>query len=143
MGFLDSIAKVIGRLSGGGEKQDKLIYAATDIIADRESGGLDGLAARFKDQGLGEIVSSWIGTDRNQPVSAEQIQSAVGSEKIRQVSESLGFSSEEVSSGLAAVLPWIVDLLTPDGQVPGQENLEQEISTLKEKLPGGSTGRQS
>lgn len=135
MGFLDNLSKGISELLSGEEKQNKLIDKATEIIADRESGGLDGLASRFEDQGLGDVISSWIGTDRNQPVSAEQIESAIGSERIHKVADFLGFSSEDVSNGLAAVLPRIIDLLTPDGRVPEQGELEQEVSEFRDKLP--------
>lgn len=137
MGLLDNVTRGIGRFLGGAEQQGKLMDMATDLIADRESGGLEGLARLFKNQGLGEAISSWIGTGQNQPVTADQVENAIGSEKIRQYAEKLGFSSEDVSRGLAAVLPRIIDMLTPEGKVPDQSGLEQEIAGLKGKLHNG------
>lgn len=136
MGFFDSVKKGIGDFLGSAEKRGKLMGMAADLIADRESGGLEGLARRFKDRGLGEAVSSWIGTGQNQPVTADQVENAIGSEKIRQYAENLGLSSEDVSRGLAAVLPRIIDILTPDGKVPKQADVEQKVSGLKDKLSG-------
>jgi len=138
MGFLDSLTKSVGELLGGPEeqkdKQKKLAEAATDIVADKESGGLEGLARLFKNKGLGDVISSWIGTGQNQPVTAEQVENVIGSERIRQYAEKLGFSNEDVSNGIAAVLPRIIDVLTPDGQVPDQPDLDQEVAGLKDRL---------
>jgi uncharacterized protein YidB (DUF937 family) len=135
MGFFDDLKKgVMGQFLGGGEQQKTLVDLATNLISNRESGGLAGLAQLFHSKGLGDVVSSWIGTGQNQPITGEQIANVLGSERIQQFAQNLGFSSQDVSRGLAAMLPQIVDHMTPHGQVPDQGALEQQIAALKDRL---------
>jgi len=135
MGFLDDLKKgVMEQFLGGGEQQKSLMDLATNLITSRESGGLSGLAQLFQSKGLGDVISSWIGTGQNQPVTGDQIANVLGSEQIRQFAQKLGFSSEDLSNGLASVLPQIIDHLTPHGQVPDQGALEQQLAVLKDRL---------
>ena len=135
MGFLDDLKKnLMEQFLGGGEQQKSLMDLATNLLTNRESGGLAGLTQLFQSKGLGDIVSSWIGTGQNQPISADQIANVFGSEQIRQFAQKLGFSSEDISKGLASVLPQVIDHLTPHGQVPDQGALDQQIAALKDKL---------
>ena len=124
-----------GTLFGGGDK-NKLLESIMGLINDPRTGGLSGLAQTFKDKGLGDVVSSWIGTGKNLPVSADQINQALGSEQIQQISEKAGVSQEEASKGLAGLLPEIIDKLTPDGKVPEGNLLAQGLDTLKKKIFG-------
>lgn len=124
-----------GSLFGGGDK-NKLLESIMGLINDPQTGGLSGLAQTFKDKGLGDVVSSWIGTGKNLPVSADQINQALGSEQIQQISEKAGVSQEEASKGLAGLLPEIIDKLTPDGKVPEGNLLAQGLDTLKKKIFG-------
>jgi len=124
-----------GMLFGGGDK-NKLLESIMELINDPKTGGLSGLAQTFKDKGLGDVVSSWIGTGKNLPVSSDQINQALGPEQIQQISEKAGISQEEASKGLAGLLPEIIDKLTPDGKVPEGNLLAQGLDTLKKKMFG-------
>jgi uncharacterized protein YidB (DUF937 family) len=135
MGFFDDLKKgVMEKLLGGSEQHSKLMDLATGLIASRESGGLAGVAQLFQNKGLGDAISSWIGTGQNQPVTGDQITNVLGSEQIQRFAKRLGFSSEDVSKGLASILPQVIDHLTPHGQVPDQGALEQQIAALKDRL---------
>jgi uncharacterized protein YidB (DUF937 family) len=107
---------------------------ALDLINNPDTGGLGGLIQLFQSKGLGDIISSWIGTGENQPVSGDQIVDALGSEKIREIAQKLGMSGEDASTSLAALLPKIIDGLTPEGKVPQGGMLEQGLSLLKQKF---------
>lgn len=80
---------------------------------------------------MGEIIASWISIKPNLPLSAEQIQSVFGAEQIQAVAQKLGVDSQAASSGLASVLPSVVDKLTPDGTVPEGGVLEKGLAMLK------------
>jgi uncharacterized protein YidB (DUF937 family) len=134
MGFLDEITKVVGSKLGGGEGQSGLMEHVLGLVNNPETGGLQGLIQTFTNKGLGDAVSSWIGTGENQPVSGEQIAGALGNDKIQEIAQKLGISGTEASSGLAALLPQIIDKLTPDGKVPEGRLLQQGMSILKQKL---------
>lgn len=101
-----------------------------------ESKGVEGLAQAFNQKGLGEIMSSWIGKGENMPISPVQIQQVLGSGQIQQAAQKMGVSSNEASSGLAELLPLIVDQLTPEGSMPKQDTLNQSVGMVLGQLFG-------
>ena len=133
MGLLDEIVKgVAGKFLGGsGGAQNPLVDIALSLLTNPQTGGLGGLVETFKNKGLGDVMSSWIGTGQNLPISADQIQQVLGSDLIRQFAKKLGGSNEDVSGGLANLLPNLIDKLTPNGQLPGKDVLEQGLRKLK------------
>jgi uncharacterized protein YidB (DUF937 family) len=83
---------------------------------------------------LGDVISSWISTGKNLPVSADQMLHGIGEDKIREIAEKAGISSEAASSQLTELLPGIIDKLTPDGKIPDGNLLEKGLEILKGKL---------
>lgn len=77
-------------------------------------GGLEGIVAKFQQGGMGEVVQSWVGTGGNLPISADQIQSVLGSEQVAGLTKAMGIDSSQ----LAHALPGLIDHLTPGGQLP-------------------------
>jgi uncharacterized protein YidB (DUF937 family) len=136
MGFLDEITKVVGSQLIGGASQGGLMEQVLGLVNNAETGGLSGLIEMFKSKGLGDVMSSWVGTGENQPVSGDQLASALGSNTIQEIAQKLGISGTDASSGLAALLPQVIDKLTPDGTVPEDGLLAQGLSILKQKLSG-------
>lgn len=136
MGLLDQIVKGLAgkSLGGGGGTQNPFLDIALGLINNPQAGGLTGLLETFKGKGLGDAVSSWISTGQNQPVSGEQIQHVLGKEQIQHIAEKIGIPKGEVSSGLASILPEIIDKLTPNGTLPESGMLEQGLSLLKKQL---------
>ncbi len=137
MGLFDEILKGIGSLTGGEGGQSGLMDQVLSMINDESTGGISGLVEKFKSGGLGDVVSSWIGTGENQEISAEQLEQTLGSEKIQAIAEKLGVSGADASAGLASILPQIIDKLTPDGTLPEGGLLDQGLDFLKKKLLGG------
>ena len=135
MGFLDDMMNPVGSPLGG-PSPDGLMEQVLGLIDNPETGGLDGLIDTFKNKGLGDAISSWISTGENQPVSGEQIAHALGTETIRKIAASLGVSDEEISRQLAALIPQVIDRLTPDGSVPKGGLLERGLHLLKQKFLG-------
>jgi uncharacterized protein YidB (DUF937 family) len=136
MGLFDEVASIVGKQLGGGQ-QNSLIEQAMAMINNSEMGGLTGLIEKFQKGGLGEVVSSWVGTGANQPVSADQIINALGADRVQEIAEKVGLSGNQVSDGLASLLPQIIDKLTPNGQIPDGNVLGQGISALTEKFLKG------
>jgi uncharacterized protein YidB (DUF937 family) len=114
--FDDAVGNLTGGTTAGGGGQN-LIMSVLEMLNNRQ-GGISGLAGAFQQNGLGHLVSSWIGTGANLPVSADQIQQVLGSGQIQAIAQKLGIAPEAASSQLAAVLPGVVDKLTPNGEVP-------------------------
>ena len=46
-------------------------------------GGLQNIASQFEKNGFGDTIKSWISQGRNLPITADQIQQALGSEKVK------------------------------------------------------------
>lgn len=129
MGILDAVLGVIkgqaGNAAGAGS-DNGILDAVIGMINDPQAGGLTGLVEKISQGGLAEQVASWVSTGNNLPISAEQIQSALGSPLIQDLAAKLGINTADVAGSLASMLPQIIDKLTPDGQVP-QDNSLLEI----------------
>jgi uncharacterized protein YidB (DUF937 family) len=135
MGLFDEIMQLAG--SGASGEHSNVANAVMEMLQSGQGGGLSGLVGAFQSKGLGDIVSSWVGTGQNLPVSAEQVHSALGSEYIQQIAAKVGISPDSVDSALAGLLPVIVDKLTPNGQMPAAGGagglLDAAMSLLKGK----------
>jgi uncharacterized protein YidB (DUF937 family) len=91
------------------------------------SGGLRDLIERFKQNGQGSAVDSWVKTGPNQPVGPEQLQQAIGPEVLNTLSQQTGLSREELLSRLTRELPAAVDKFTPDGRLPNEDEAARLI----------------
>ena len=134
MGLLDNLENMaMSKVAGSNP-------AAAGILEmiQNHPGGLNGLVQSFHQNGLGELVNSWTSNGENQPVSAEQIQQVLGSEKVQAFAQKMGVSPEAAGSTLAQLLPSIVDKLTPNGSVPEQSNVLEMGESLLASL--GKTG---
>jgi uncharacterized protein YidB (DUF937 family) len=101
----------------------------TDLIQNHPSGnGLSGLLEQLTASGLGPQVESWLGSGANLPVNAEQIQQALGSEKIQQLAQQYGIDSSSIAAVIAHLIPGAVDHLTPGGQIPPSEGIAGALS---------------
>jgi len=104
-----------------------------------QAGGVNGLIQQFEQQGLGELISGWVGGGTNVPINPDQIVQAIGQDKITAIASKVGLSEQEVTEGVAKLLPVIVGHLTPNGTAPaaGTGQLESEaLGVLKSKLFG-------
>jgi len=138
MGLFDQVLSTVSGISGQpGEDGNSLLGAIMQLANTPQMGGLSGLIQSFENGGLGEVARSWVSTGQNLPISAEQIQSVLGSEQIRNLASKLGIDPEQASSHLAEYLPQVIDKLTPNGHVPeGGDLMAQGIELLKGKLFG-------
>lgn len=100
------------------------------------AGGLPAILQQLQASGIAQQVASWIGTGENSPVSGNQLADALGADNIAQIAQHAGIEPEHAATGLAQLLPQIIDKLTPDGQVPQNELLAQGIHLLRGKLFG-------
>jgi uncharacterized protein YidB (DUF937 family) len=86
---------------------------------DNPQGGLGGLVDSFKKAGLGQKADSWVGAGQNEAVAPAEIEQGVGGDMIDQLAAQTGLSREELLKRLSAVLPDVVDKMTPSGRLPG------------------------
>ena len=81
-------------------------------------GGVQGIISQLEQQGLGGTVRSWVGTGANQPITADQIHQAFGSDTVKQLAAKVGMSPEDLAAKLSQILPQAIDKLTPGGVAP-------------------------
>ncbi len=125
MGLLDSIVgEVSGALEGAapgaaaGQVHPELMSVVSTLLNGAQGGGLQGLVSQFEQQGLGHLISSWIGTGENLAITPEQVQAVLGEPHIQAVAQKLGLSTADITNQLAGLLPHAVDSVTPAGTVP-------------------------
>lgn len=115
MGGLGGIGGLIGMVTSN----PQLMQAVTGMLSNEGGqGGLGGIMAKFQQAGLGDVVGSWVGRGENQPVSADQVTSALGPDAIAGLAEKMGVSQGDAASQLSNILPGLIDKLTPHGQAP-------------------------
>ncbi|WP_198304591.1 YidB family protein [Arcobacter vandammei] len=133
MGLLDGIAgqvlgKVLNNTSGDG--LGSIVNMVHTLIDN--SGGLSGLLQKLQSAGLSEQVASWLGNGTNLPINANQLISALGENTFSNLASKFGVNESEVSSGIASMLPKVVDMLTNDGKVEESSfSLDKLVSLLK------------
>jgi uncharacterized protein YidB (DUF937 family) len=130
MGLLDGVlGQVIGSALGGGQQQQNpMLNIVLGMLANGQGGqqggatgamgGLGGLISQFQNAGLGNAMSSWIGSGENMPISGDQLQSVLGSDAIGKIAQQLGVSQGDAAGQLSSMLPEIINHLTPNGQAP-------------------------
>lgn len=104
-----------------------------DLLQDENTGGIEGLRNQAQRQGLGDIVSSWIGTGQNRPITPDEVSQILGRERVEALSQRAGIPASQGASVLSQFLPELLDKLTPEGRVPEKS----EMSTLSKAILGG------
>lgn len=134
MGLLDSIlgnalGSALGGSAGGGNANAALLKMVLGMLAQGGSsgapggasagglGGLGELIGQFQRSGLGDVVSSWVSTGQNLPVSPEQLGQVFGG-RVDGMASQLGMNPADLLGQLSQMLPEVVDRLTPGGQIP-------------------------
>ena len=98
------------------------------------AGGLGGLLAQIQQAGFGEQADSWVSRGANKPISPDAMTQVFGHEGLEQISRQAGISPEEASRGLSALLPEVVDRMTPDGTVPDADALAKSVDDFVRRL---------
>ena len=136
MGLLDTALGMLGGNNQANDPKAMLIQAAIGLLSNQQQGGgLQNLLGAFQNAGLGSIVSSWVSTGQNLPISADQIQQALGGGHLSQLASASGLSHEDTAQQLSDLLPGLIDKMTPNGQVPDHTNIDpaalmQQFSSL-------------
>ena len=123
MGLLDSLVGALGQaqgqVPGHAQGQPDLLNAVIGMLGNGSPvGGLAGLAAKFQQGGLGEVLQSWVSTGQNLPISADQLQAVLGPDTLATLARQFGLNANDVAGPLSQLLPQVVDRLTPQGQMP-------------------------
>jgi uncharacterized protein YidB (DUF937 family) len=135
MSLFDSLVQTAlqNALGGNAESQTQNVVKSVVGMLTSNSGGISGLVDKFKQSGLGDVAASWVGTGANKPVSPQQLEEALGADKVAELAKEAGIPADKGAEVLSQVLPTIVDKMTPEGEVPEQHKL----GTLSKIILGG------
>ncbi len=97
-------------------------------------GGLSDLVRSFDKEGMGDLMSSWIGTGENKPATTDQVVRGLGPARVQEAAQRSGLPMERLLPLLAAALPVVIDALTPKGQVPDPPSLQENLQALRSRL---------
>ena len=81
---------------------------------------VSGVLQQLNASGFGAQVNSWLGNGPNQPLTVEQIHSALGNQKVQEIARSLGIPADKLAELLAKNLPQAVDKASPNGELQPQ-----------------------
>jgi uncharacterized protein YidB (DUF937 family) len=130
MGFLEDMAgKEVSSMMGSSSNP---MLASVMQMINSQPGGLSGLVQQFHDKGLGGLITSWVSTGQNLPISADQLQHVLGSEQVKELAAKAGISPDAAGSHLSQLLPMIIDKLTPNGQIPDAATTSASTSSMLE-----------
>jgi uncharacterized protein YidB (DUF937 family) len=135
MGLLDSI---VGGLMSGNQQHSALFSEVGSLVKD--AGGVGGLQQQFQQNGLGSLIQGWISNGPNPPINAQQIIQVIGQDRIAAMAARVGLNEGEVAAGLTALLPIVIDHLTPQGTVPNHspEQVDAAMGQLQNNLATGA-----
>jgi uncharacterized protein YidB (DUF937 family) len=144
MGLLDGLLKQgggLGSLAQAIAQNPQVVSAAISLLNPKDpsvggSGGLGGLIGAFEQAGLGQMMSQWVSTGPNPPISSGQVASVLGPEVLSQFAQKAGIGHGDAAAALASVLPGLVDHLTPNGQMPAANDLQNTLGSLLSGLAG-------
>ncbi len=132
MGLLDNLEnQALDSGLGGGSKS--LASGLLQMIQN-QPGGLQGLVQSFHDKGMGGLVSSWISSGPNPPITGDQVHQVLGSDQVKALAAKAGISPDVAGAAIAQILPGLVDKLTPNGSVPDHSNVMEMASSMLKNL---------
>ena len=130
----------------GAAPSDPMAAIGSLVTGLQNEGGLDALIGKMRAAGLGNTVDTWVSTGTNQPVEPARLGEALGPDTVNRLSSESGISIQALLPMLAAFLPQIIDMLTPDGSTPSEGLNDAAAGSLPDLggllggLLGGSGG---
>jgi uncharacterized protein YidB (DUF937 family) len=110
----DKISDFVKGLTGGTAAANPAAAAIPGGLA----GALGGLVSHMQNNGAGAAADSWVSTGANLPIDGSQLTQVLGPDLVAKIAASTGMSPEQILSQLSAVLPQVVNGLTPTGHLP-------------------------
>jgi uncharacterized protein YidB (DUF937 family) len=132
--FDDLLRNALGGQSADAPSQSRgLVEGLVSML--QQNGGIEGLARMFEQRGLGAEASSWIGTGANRSITPDQVTQTLGRDRVDSLASRSGLGTGLGAAAIAAVLPVLIDKLTPDGRTPETAKLGGLLDGLFKKEP--------
>ena len=96
--------------------------------------GLGGLLQQLTQSGYGQQANSWVGTGANEPLPSQAWSKVLAPEQLSAIASQAGISEDEARHGLSQLVPEVVDHLTPQGQLPPEDQLLASIDRFASRM---------
>jgi len=96
--------------------------------------GLGGLLQQLTQSGFGQQAASWVGTGANEPLPPQAWSKVLSPEQLSAIASQAGINEDEARHGLSQLVPQVVDHLTPQGQLPPEDELLASIDRFASRL---------
>jgi uncharacterized protein YidB (DUF937 family)/outer membrane protein OmpA-like peptidoglycan-associated protein len=142
--MFDLIIKEAASRFGLGDKGGMLVQMLLSFMTNKDTGGLGGFMNLFKNKGLGDIASSWLGGGAGaKEISGGQLESLFGGKGglLESVAGKTGLGGSAITSAMGFLLPSMIGKLTPGGSIP--TSLPADVMGLADQgknLLGGLLG---
>ena len=131
MGLLDQAGGALGAVLGGAQGAGTKAMLMQQVVAMlSKPGALDNLMAAFKQNGLGNILESWLGKGQNLPISPDQVQKVLGAGALADIAKKAGMGVPDAATALSGLLPDVVDKISPQGAMPTGADLGGMLSAV-------------
>ena len=117
---------------GANANQEGAMSALTELMGAGENFDLGNLVSQFSNSGgsAASKLSSFLGDGDNESLSADEVESVLGAEKLGQFASKLGIGSQEAKSGLAELLPNLIDKGSQGGNLMSSEAVQKGLGGL-------------
>jgi uncharacterized protein YidB (DUF937 family) len=156
MGLLDGIMSQLGQQTGGESGQGGLMGLAQSLLGGatqgqggsgvtaallpeilgwvQQQGGVSNAISALSASGLGAQAQSWISNGDNQQMASQQVTELMGSDQVTQLAAKFGVSPEQIQSGVATLLPQVINHLTPNGDASNPDESDNLLNSALGKF---------
>lgn len=139
--MFDALVEDLSQRYGLGDRGRDLFGLLVAYLHNDRRGGFGGFIEGFREQGHGELVSSWLGNPEAGGLNASDVGMVFGQGLLNDWGTRLGVSRATVAAAIAGVLPRLVAELTPGGRIPGGFGVPAQVSASAAIPPGASRER--
>src|SRR4030095_10361567 len=118
MGAMDVLVNEVDSKFGLGAGKASSLLTALLALIQEQRGGLAGFLDRFRNAGLGDMVSKWLTGGPAQPVSSQSLETALGQNTLSSIASRTGFAVSPAASALGFLVPKLIQTLAPGGAIP-------------------------
>ena len=117
--MFDVLVDELSERYGLGDRGRDLFGLLMGYIHNDRRGGFGGFVEGFREQGHGELLSSWLGNADAGGLNASDVGTVFGQGLLNDWGSRLGVSRATVAAAIAGVLPRLMAEMTPGGRLPG------------------------
>ena len=127
MAVFDTLIGDTASRFGLGSNAGPLVRETLNMVANAP-GGVAGFLGKLESAGLRSQMESWLGHPNAAPLSAQELDRALGSGALSGIANRLGIAETTVKSAVGYTLPKLIGALTPGGRIP--TSLPSEVETF-------------